>query len=313
MSGKEKIVVLTGGTAGIGRDAAYKLSLSCRVIMGARSKAKGETMVKEFAEQGRSLTFVPLDLEDPASIQNFAKEVGKMNLSGIDVLVLNAGLSVAKEVRVGPCEVERTQMINHFGGFMLYHLLSPLLKKSSPRPRLVVVSSDLHDKDSKWHLAVGDFDFEKSWDNASGKFKTSLFNGSKKYDEARAYADSKLSNALFALRLARTEGSWLDVMFLNPGMTPGSDFPMYKGFFGFFARNIAPLMGFTVTVGEAGDALVEGSLRRDLKNGSYFSTKPEVKGGVLFGEHPHSVEADDEAKQDALWEISLTVMSKSGI
>merc|ERR1711916_390781 len=145
------------------------------------------------------------------------------------------------------------------------------------------------------HPKVPAFAFDQAWDETKGEFVTSMFSATE-YDETVAYCESKLSNMLFVHKLAREQGDWLDAVGLNPGMCPESSFPLFRGIFGVFARRLAPLLGMTVTVEQAGRNLAEAALRNDRSPADraiYYSTSPEVKADmdpalVKLGPHPCS-------------------------
>ena len=125
-----KRFLITGGTSGIGKEAARELARAgAHVTITARSAAKGAATVAEFANE--RVEFKLLDLADLSSVRNFAKEF----TSSIDVLILNAGVmgtpfSLTKdhfELQVGT---------NHLGHFALTGLLQKQIKN-----RVVSVSS----------------------------------------------------------------------------------------------------------------------------------------------------------------------------
>jgi NAD(P)-dependent dehydrogenase (short-subunit alcohol dehydrogenase family) len=82
--------LVTGATSGIGRAVAKRLAADgMSVIVVARNAQRGAETVKDITADGGSARFVQADLQDPASIEQLAAEVGE-----IDVLVNNAGQSV---------------------------------------------------------------------------------------------------------------------------------------------------------------------------------------------------------------------------
>ena len=65
--------LITGGTSGIGKEAARELARAgAHVTITARSAAKGAATVVEFANE--QVEFKLLDLADLSSVRNFATE-----------------------------------------------------------------------------------------------------------------------------------------------------------------------------------------------------------------------------------------------
>lgn len=187
--------LITGGTSGIGKEAARELARAgAHVTITARSAAKGAATVAEFANE--RVEFKLLDLADLSSVRNFAKEF----TSSIDVLILNAGVmgtpfSLTKdhfELQVGT---------NHLGHFALTGLLQKQIKN-----RVVSVSSQMHRTARIANYSI---------DDLRNKAK-----GVGAYNPWSAYAFSKLANLLFIHELERRQirNNWnLEAVAAHPG------------------------------------------------------------------------------------------------
>ncbi|MDA2992887.1 MAG: oxidoreductase [Actinomycetota bacterium] len=187
--------LITGGTSGIGKEAARELARAgAHVTITARSAAKGAATVAEFANE--RVKFKLLDLADLSSVRNFAKEF----TSSIDVLILNAGVmgtpfSLTKdhfELQVGT---------NHLGHFALTGLLQKQIKN-----RVVSVSSQMHRTARIANYSI---------DDLRNKAK-----GVGAYNPWSAYAFSKLANLLFIHELERRQirNNWnLEAVAAHPG------------------------------------------------------------------------------------------------
>ena len=78
-----KTFLITGGTSGIGKEAALELARAgAHVTITARDAVKGAAVVAEIAKE--RVDFKLLDLADLASVKKFAKEFTKP----VDVLIL---------------------------------------------------------------------------------------------------------------------------------------------------------------------------------------------------------------------------------
>lgn len=86
----EKVVVITGGTAGIGKACVNAfLEEGCKVAICARSEEKLESFRKEY--EGQSVLTLRADVSRPSDMEQFAAKVAE-HFGGIDVWVNNAGI-----------------------------------------------------------------------------------------------------------------------------------------------------------------------------------------------------------------------------
>src|SRR5262245_32690495 len=88
-----KVVVLTGGNSGIGKEAAVDLArLGATVVISSRSETKGLDALDEIRRRSGSdsVAVLPLDLASFDSIRTFAATVLD-HYDRLDVLVNNAG------------------------------------------------------------------------------------------------------------------------------------------------------------------------------------------------------------------------------
>ena len=139
-----KVVIITGGNTGIGKEAAVGLAgLGARVVITSRNEERGRSARQEIAERSGndSVEVMSLDLASFTSIRSFAADVLD-RFDHVDVLVNNAGLILhhRAETQEG---FEETFGVNHLGHFLLTDLLLERLRASAPA-RVVVVSSDAH-------------------------------------------------------------------------------------------------------------------------------------------------------------------------
>ena len=137
----DSVVVITGGSSGIGREIAYQLSANgARLVLAAREPLLLDAVVAECKRRGASAIGIPTDVsveaECRALISRAVEEFGR-----IDVLVNNAGISMRSRFdeldSVEP--VERLININYLGSvYCTWHAL-PHLKSS--RGSIVAISS----------------------------------------------------------------------------------------------------------------------------------------------------------------------------
>lgn len=136
-----------------------------------------------------------LDLSSFKSIREFAEDINKSE-DKLDVLIHNAGYAETFRKNKSVDGIELTMATNHYGPFLLTHLLIDLLKKSAPS-RIVVVASSLY------RLASFNLDNPNPL--------TTL--------PAYLYYASKEANILFTHELARRlEGTGVTANCLHPGL-----------------------------------------------------------------------------------------------
>jgi NAD(P)-dependent dehydrogenase (short-subunit alcohol dehydrogenase family) len=176
-----RTVLITGGTAGIGKATALGLAtIGANVAVTGRDRDRADAAAAEIraAGGGRVDVFIA-DLSVQAQVCRLADQVLHA-LPRIDVLINNAG-GYWNTRHVTADGLERTFALNHLAPFLLTTLLLDRLTDSAPA-RVVTVSSNAH--------AMGRLDFDD-------------LQGERSYSGARAYNQSKLANVLFTYELAR--------------------------------------------------------------------------------------------------------------
>jgi NAD(P)-dependent dehydrogenase (short-subunit alcohol dehydrogenase family) len=129
MTPASPVVLITGGTSGIGRATAQLFgSQGARVIVTGRDEARGREVAAETA--GR---FVRADLTSPDDVQRLADEAGD-----VDVLVNNAGYwELGPSAETTEAGFEAMVAINFRGPFFLTAALAP---KMAARGRGAIVN-----------------------------------------------------------------------------------------------------------------------------------------------------------------------------
>jgi NAD(P)-dependent dehydrogenase (short-subunit alcohol dehydrogenase family) len=109
-----KVVVITGGTSGIGQVAAERLAaMGARMVLVARSESRGDTAIarlREIAPGGKHSVHYG-DLSRLTEMTRVAKEIATAE-PRIDVLINNAGAMFGKR-QVSADGLELTRATNH--------------------------------------------------------------------------------------------------------------------------------------------------------------------------------------------------------
>ncbi len=124
----KQIILITGATTGIGRHAAIHLAKQGhRVIATGRNTTALADVAREAA--GTELVTLRLDVTDPASIEQAAREVARMTEGyGLDVLVNNAGYGAAGPLVEAPdAEVRGQYETNVFGLLAVTRAFAPAM------------------------------------------------------------------------------------------------------------------------------------------------------------------------------------------
>jgi len=281
-----KVVVITGGNAGIGKEAAAGLAArGADVVITARNAAKGQAALDEIERRGGSgrVEVMALDLADFASIRSFAHDFLASH-DRLDVLLENAGL-VQSQRSTTAQGFETTFGVNHVGHFLLTDLLLDRLKASAPS-RVVIVASGAH-KSARGGLAFDDLQTER-----------------RKYHGMQVYSRTKLANVYFARELARRlAGTGVTVNALHPGFV-ASNFAR-EGDTGFMSAGIRIARPFAISA-------PKGAL-----TSIYLASSPEVEDvtGQYFSKcKPASISktAQDDNAGRRLWEATEELVANAG-
>jgi len=242
-----KMALVTGSTDGVGRVVAKRLGEDgWRVLVHGRDRTRGESVVAEIKDAGGAADFLAADLSALADVRRLAGAVQQAT-KRLDLLINNAGIGSG-----GPQGTRQTSAdgyelrlaVNYLAGFLLTHLLLPLIGKSAPA-RIVNVSS----------LGQQAIDFAD----------VMLTQG---YGGSRAYCQSKLAQIMFTIDLARElDGTGVTVNALHPATYMNTTMVRQSG--------ATPMS----SVDEGADAILKlaTSVATDGRSGLYFNGQREAR------------------------------------
>lgn len=140
----DKRVVITGAARGLGRGfAEAALDAGARVVIADILEDRGRETAKELSAAG-DVTFLSVDLADPASIEELAAAAEK-SLGGVDGLVNCAAIAtgiggkMADEIDIETWD--RVMNVNVRGTWLAVKAFSPALRKAG-NGKIVNVASD---------------------------------------------------------------------------------------------------------------------------------------------------------------------------
>jgi NAD(P)-dependent dehydrogenase (short-subunit alcohol dehydrogenase family) len=274
-----KVVVITGGTSGIGQLTAERLAtMGARIVLVARSQSRGETALGRLREiapaQAHSIHYG--DVSRVADLNRLAAEIRSAE-PRIDVLINNAGAMFGQR-KVTEDGLELTFATNHLSYFVLTQgLREPLAAAGAAR--VINTSSHAH------YRAKIDFDDLQSERN---------------YKAFPVYCLSKLCNILFTRVLARRlAGTGITANSLHPGFVK-TRFGDESG--GGMARWIGLMKLFAISVEKGAETLIYLASSGDVANtsGLYFYKCKPVESSKL---------ALDDAVAERLWEYTDRLLS----
>lgn len=141
------IALVTGSTRGIGLATARRIADDgSHVILTGRDDAAGRYAVEQLEREGRSASFIPMDVTDPESV-SAAADVVAAEHGRLDVLVNNAGI-LPEATNTEPKEAVDLAMFtttfatNLLGPVAVLEAFLPLVRKSTAG-RIVNVSTTM--------------------------------------------------------------------------------------------------------------------------------------------------------------------------
>lgn len=247
---KNKTILITGATSGIGKEAALELArLGNKVIFTTRNVETAERIKAAFDQENinkpGSLDFIYCDLALFESVKKACKRILAEH-EQLDILINNAGIwnFSYKESRN---RVEEIFHVNVLSPSLLKSLLLPALEKSDDA-RIIQTASALH---------TGTIDF----DDVEGRKNFSGFN---------AYRQSKLGIILLSRWWAKTlKEKQIGVYALHPGVV---NTKLGRNA-GWFANFFFKLIGISPKKGAQTIIYLATTPKAELVSGEYYSRK----------------------------------------
>jgi retinol dehydrogenase-14 len=273
-----KTVLVTGGSAGIGRATAVGLArMGARVAITGRNPERAADAARAIrAASSATVDVLLADMSSQAEVRRLADKA-LQSLPQIDVLVNNVG-GYWNTRHITADGLEQTFALNHLASFLLTNLLWDRVTRSAPA-RVVTVSSHAH---------------------AGGRIDFADLQGEISYSGARAYNQSKLANIMFTRELARRlRGSGVTATVAHPGVVRtgfGAEDP--SGIQRFLVPLAKPFMK-NPDQGAATSIHLASAPGVDHMSGQYFvNSKPKRSSKRSY----------DQAAAAQLWQVSADLV-----
>ncbi|KAF2825716.1 NAD(P)-binding protein [Ophiobolus disseminans] len=296
-----KVILVTGGTAGLGRESviAFAAHSPAHIYFTGRNAPAAKSLIAEV--QGKcsnvTLTFIKMDLSSLRSVKEAVTQGFKHDR--LDILMNNAGI-IAKPPILSIDKYEVQFATNHLGHAMLTnHLLPHLLKAANEPNSDVRVISNTSDGYEFHRLIKGGIDF-RGLDSGSTMNKWVL-------GPWQRYGQSKLANILFAAELARRYPQITSVV-VHPGVVRTPMLTEMRGFVRWFNDTACWLVGIVPMEPHQGAWsqlwCAAGANKEVLRNGGFY--------------RPVGIDATEDLKGEGrnaelaikLWDWSENVLRK---
>jgi short-subunit dehydrogenase len=137
----KKAVIITGASAGIGRELSLMLAeQGAWLALAARNAEKLEEVAAQCRQRGGKAVVVPTDVTEQSRCRNLIERT-VVEYSRIDVLINNAGITMwARFNEITDLSlIEQIMRVNYFGSVYCTHYALPFLKET--QGRIVGISS----------------------------------------------------------------------------------------------------------------------------------------------------------------------------
>ncbi|ERF73849.1 hypothetical protein EPUS_05554 [Endocarpon pusillum Z07020] len=295
-----KVILVTGGNNGLGRETTLQLAKHnpSKIYLTSRTQSKGEEAVKSIrkslGQSGTDLQNLSLDLASFSSIRSAVESV-RSSTERLDILICNAGVMA---LPLGKTEQGHEIQFgtNHIGHHLLTKLLLPTLEKTAALPgsdvRVISISSVANNRAPAMETML---DNEKL--SATSTWTR--------------YGASKAANILFAAELARQYPAIKSVS-VHPGIIKSGLWDTTNksnALIRWALMLIGPLLFQPISTGAHNTIwAAAGAKKEELQNGAYYTPVGKVDGENSGNKYAMDVEAGK-----TLWEWTEAEIAKAGL
>ena len=305
-----KIILITGANAGIGKDTARQLALikeTEKIYLACRNEAKAKAAKKDLEEQtGRSIfEILIMDVSNPDSVKN---AVAALN-EPVDALIMNAGgiggKTPGKLTKEGVTTITATNLLGHVV------LVDELLKDNKLNNVALFASSEAARGIKKMGMK------RPNLKSSSVQDFVEVFNGKAfgtTFDPMQVYGVIKYGGTLWMSAMARKNPN-IRFISMSPGGTRGTegmnDLPFVKRMLiKYIGMPIfMPLMGMSHALSKGAKRFVKGINDTSLKSGVFYASKEKVLTGPVIDQSTIFGDLNNERYQENAYEAIHSFIS----
>ena len=283
---RDKLVVITGATSGIGYYTARKYAaMGAHLIIVNRDPEKSERVRKEITEEfGTPTEYIIADLTRLSDIQQVGQYLSSLE-KPLDVLIFNAGVHLESRQET-PDGLEVNLAIHYLCPLLLTRMLMPKYQQDKIG-RIIFVSSEAY-RFAAWGLDLDDIQWKR-----------------RRYSGIKAYGAGKLAQILSMHILAQELTPFnITINAMHPGMVRTQSGKDNGKFYQWYKRNI--IDRFSGSPETSAEALY------------FLGNSPEVAqiSDTFFHlttEEELSPPAQDSEAAKALWEKTRELLHERGV
>ncbi|KAJ7257889.1 oxidoreductase [Mycena haematopus] len=278
-----KVILLTGGTAGVGKEAilAFAKHNPHRLYFSGRNTVQATQIIAQIKTTSTSVdvVFLECDLTSLASVEKAAKLVISQT-DRLDILICNAGvMNVPPALTKEGYEVHFG--INHIAHALLIKLLLPTLLRTAEVPDSDVRIVSLTSQGFSMHPSGGIIFKDLRTTQGSGLIKS------------LRYGQSKLANILYASELARRYPQITSVS-IHPGVVRTDLLSTQSGLVRALSWMTHPFSMLTPEEGAYNTLWAATANKSKIVNGEYYEPVGRPGG--------HARKSRDQKLAKQLWE-----------
>ncbi len=315
---RKPVVIVTGTSSGVGLHAARALvDRGWHVVMACRDLAKARDAACSLDISPDSVSLEQVDLGSQASVRDFAARF-KASRRPLHALVCNAAvyLPLLKQPSRSPEGYEISVATNHFGHFLLSHLLlSDLSPLNGQAPRLITlgtVTANSEEFGGKVPIPAPADLGDLQGLEAGFREPVAMING-KPFKAGKAYKDSKLCNMIINREFHRRYHAHTGIVFntLYPGCVADTALfrhapKLFQQIFPWFQKNITK--GY-VSQTLAGERVAQVVIEpRFAESGVHWSWGNRQSPGAEPFAQALSAKANDSPRAARLWDLSAALV-----
>jgi len=277
---KNRFVVITGATSGIGYYSARKYaSAGANILTINKNEEKSQNLCQELKRDfGVECNYMIADFSKLDEVHKVGESLASLNQT-IDVLLHNAGLYLSKK-NLTVDGLEMNFAVNYLAPFVITYLVSEKMK-SQGNGRIIFVGSEGY-RFAVWGLRLDDLNWEK-----------------RRYSGLRAYGSSKTAQLLSMIIFNDGfRGSGVTINAMHPGMVKTKTGRDNGIIYRWYKRNLIDRFSRSPEVSAEAIYYLGTSEKLGEISGKFFNQTTEEE---------LAPPAQDREIAEQLWEMSINI------